>query len=94
MKKFLLLFLQCSLATIFSYKENDVLSLEESEVFEGAHQLWRSFQQGIKNYIQSNNSGLGVNNVIVPVPISIHPNWQVIRGVFNGTVSTTVLGCE
>lgn len=71
-----------------------LLELEESEAFEGAHQLWRSFQQGIKNYIQSNSSGLGVNNVIVPVPISIHPNWQVIRGVFNGTVSTTVLGCE
>lgn len=56
--------------------------------FSGADDLWKSFQQGIKDYVQANGGSATIND-----PEFIRPDWEKVQKVFNGEANITTIGC-
>jgi hypothetical protein len=60
-------------------------------IFSEADQLWSSFQEGIKNYVNSH----GGNASVTPENKVYHrPDWVDYADYLNGTVSISVFGCK
>ncbi|MEO8171922.1 MAG: hypothetical protein ABI581_02520, partial [Sediminibacterium sp.] len=51
-----------------------------------AEGLWRSFQIGIKTWIDSNSGSSSIQE-----PTIVNPNWQTIKGVINGSLPLSEL---
>ena len=65
-------------------------ALAEEFAFPGADDLWQSFQQGLKNYIQSNSYG---NTVTVNTPVKWRPDWAEVKDVLINNKPLNTLGC-
>lgn len=57
--------------------------------FSGGDELWKSFQKGIKDFVNSHGGSATINE-----PDILRPDWNELRGVFLGTESIETLGCE
>lgn len=66
-------------------------AINNGNPFAGADNLWTSFQQGVKNYIQNNSYG---NTVTINTPVKWRPNWTKVKNVLKGTTPITSLGCN
>jgi len=60
-----------------------------SDTMTGADNLWKSFQRGVENYVNS-NGGIATKND----PIVARPNWDIVREVLNGSRPISELGCK
>lgn len=63
--------------------------LAKKPTFNGADNLWKSFQQGIKDYVNIHGGSASVNN-----PEILRPDWNQVQKVFNGTAGVNTLGCN
>ena len=63
--------------------------LGESKTFEGADDLWQSFQLGIKNYVDQNGG-----SAIAIAGTTNRPNWNDIKDVLEGRKPISSLGCK
>lgn len=63
--------------------------LAEGLTFDGGDNLWKSFQQGIKDYVQANGGSATIND-----PEFIRPDWEQVQKVFNGEADITTIGCN
>lgn len=54
-----------------------------------ADDLWKSFQQGIKDYINQHGGNATINN-----PVHWRPDWTDVKGVLDRTKSIATLGCN
>ncbi|MFA5618746.1 MAG: hypothetical protein WDA08_00420 [Weeksellaceae bacterium] len=60
-------------------------------MFEKADNLWKSFQDGLKEYIQNNSYG---NTVTKNAPVTWRPNWSEVNKVLLGINPQSSLGCQ
>lgn len=57
--------------------------------FAGADNLWKSFQEGIKNYVEDNGGSATIND-----PEFIRPDWEQVLKVFEGEADISTIGCN
>jgi hypothetical protein len=63
--------------------------LFEAETFDGADNLWKSFQEGVKNFVNQSGGIAAKGN-----PIVARPNWETVNAVLNGYEPVSSLGCK
>lgn len=61
-------------------------------MFGKADQLWQSFQEGLRSFIQDNNTYS--NTVVKESPIKWRPNWSKVREVLIKNEPLNTLGCQ
>ena len=61
-------------------------------MFTMADQLWESFQEGLRGYIQNNNTYS--NTVVKNAPVKWRPNWNAVRNVLIHNQPLSTLGCQ
>ena len=57
--------------------------------FSKADNLWKSFQQGIKKYVNQNGGSASINT-----PEYIRPDWTQLQNVFNDQADIQTIGCD
>lgn len=58
--------------------------------FYGADNLWESFQNNIKIFVNQNG---GSSSIIPPIDDN-RPDWEKVQGVLMGNISSSKLGCD
>lgn len=61
-------------------------------MFKKADDLWESFQEGLRSYIQDNNTY--ANTVVKNTPVTWRPNWAKVRNVLINNQPLSTLGCQ
>jgi len=69
--------------------ENLAWALQGGNAFEGADDLWESFQNKLKAYVNS-NFGTAAKNT----PTKNRPDWTKVKKVLKGELPITELGCN
>ena len=64
-------------------------ALGASVVFGGADDLWQSFQNKMKTFVNSNG---GSSSILTP--IKNRPDWDKVQQVLNGELPISELGCN
>jgi hypothetical protein len=57
--------------------------------FQGADDLWESFQEGLSNFVNSNQGAS-----IIPNPTRYRPDWIKVQDVLDGRKPVSDLGCQ
>lgn len=70
----------------------DIAIVGQQFMFNKADQLWQSFQEGLRSFIQNNNTY--ANTVIKETPIKWRPNWTKVRDVLIKNQPLSTLGCQ
>lgn len=66
---------------------NEILGARAT--FNGADNLWKSFQDGIMNFVNSNGG-----SAIKLDPVIGRPDWDLVEAFINGEVTVDQLGCS
>ena len=69
--------------------ENMAWAFQGFDSFDGADDLWESFQNKTRNFVNSN----GGNSSIIS-PTKNRPDWDRVQQVLNGELPISDLGCD
>lgn len=71
----------------------DIISLGGNDnAIKKADPLWESFQEGLRSYIQNNNTY--ANTVVKEAPVKWRPNWTKVNNVLIYNQPLSILGCQ